>query len=61
MAQKHRYICASCGSSEIWRDAAAIWDNKSQSWELLEVYDDIGCNICSSSDIITVEIDNGTV
>lgn len=39
-------ICASCGSDDVWRDAYASWDKKTQQWVLADVYDHGFCSQC---------------
>ena len=32
-------VCGSCGSEDVWADANATWDVKTQQWTLLNVWD----------------------
>ena len=49
------YQCQQCGSTEILKDAYAMWDGTAQEWVLHSTYDDTVCNICGSKDIIELE------
>lgn len=40
--------CRHCGSGRISRDANACWDEESQSWSLLAVYDSQTCEQCGA-------------
>lgn len=52
-------VCATCGSSDVLKDAYAVWDNASQQWELNSTYDDTTCNNCERSCKLNW-IDSGT-
>ena len=47
---KHRIqiLCATCGSTDVSRDAWAQWDVAAQEWVLRSVYDHAHCNNCDS-------------
>ena len=40
------YVCKECRSMDVKRDAWAVWDIKTQAWELLSTYDTAYCNAC---------------
>ncbi len=44
--QSERPRCRSCGSTEILRDAYAIWDVDRQEWVLNSCYDLYRCENC---------------
>ena len=41
-----KMICAACGSEDVRRDADAVWNKKTQEWELCAVYDQATCEHC---------------
>lgn len=42
-------VCPSCGDREnVVRDAFASWNEETQEWELLSVYDSFSCNSCGA-------------
>jgi len=43
---KVEYICATCGSNHISRDAWADWDSATQQWVLGAVFDYAHCHRC---------------
>lgn len=43
---KIEFICATCGSDHVSRDAWASWDAISQSWVLGAVFDYAHCHQC---------------
>ncbi len=38
--------CAHCGSKDVRRDADACWNEATQTWELVAVYDNASCEQC---------------
>lgn len=42
----YTYVCANCGSKEVWVDATAVWSEAAQQWELLHTFDNSYCNDC---------------
>lgn len=40
--------CAACGSSDIMRDAWAVWDDATQTWVLGAVFDAAYCDACET-------------
>lgn len=40
------YVCNTCGSDEVSRDAWAEWDTKSQDWVLRVAFDYAHCHRC---------------
>lgn len=41
-------VCDRCGSSELVRDACAEWDDTTQQWALVGVYDSTTCQTCEA-------------
>ena len=39
-------ICDVCGSADLVKDAAAVWDRDRQEWSLLSTYDSTTCQRC---------------
>lgn len=49
MAEKPKrflYICSTCGTSDVLRDAWASWNPEAQTWELEQTFDNAYCNQC---------------
>jgi hypothetical protein len=46
MAKKIKIVCSNCGSEDVRRDADASWNEETQEWELLCVYDNATCEDC---------------
>jgi predicted RNA-binding Zn-ribbon protein involved in translation (DUF1610 family) len=44
--QRVEYVCPSCGSEEIVREAVVNWDATSQTWVVGTLYDDCICTQC---------------
>jgi hypothetical protein len=42
------FVCATCGSENVRRDAWAEWDTDSQQWELASIYDHAFCFACDA-------------
>lgn len=42
------YVCNTCGSDRVSRDAWAEWDVKSQDWVLRDAFDYAHCHRCDS-------------
>ena len=42
------YVCNTCGSDDVSRDAWAEWDVKSQDWVLRTAFDYAHCHRCDS-------------
>jgi DNA-directed RNA polymerase subunit RPC12/RpoP len=40
------YKCKHCGSHDVRRDADAVWNEITQEWELVSVYDNATCEDC---------------
>lgn len=49
------YQCEKCGSTEVLKDAFAMWDATAQEWVLHSVYDDMVCDHCGSHDIMETD------
>ena len=43
---RNNYVCSICGSENVRRDAWAIWNVETQSWELSTVFDAGFCDDC---------------
>jgi hypothetical protein len=41
-----KYVCSICRSENVRRDAWAVWDVETQSWELSTVFDAGFCDDC---------------
>ncbi|RIA46212.1 hypothetical protein DFR49_0745 [Hephaestia caeni] len=41
-------VCKRCGSTDLSRDASAVWDIDGQRWNLCGVYDSTTCQACTS-------------
>jgi DNA-directed RNA polymerase subunit RPC12/RpoP len=51
------YICSTCGSDDVSRDAAAEWSVAEQKWELKTEYDNATCERCGDETrLIEVEL-----
>jgi hypothetical protein len=47
MSDKVRMVCSHCGSEDVFTDAYARWDVKSQAWEIAQTFDKGAyCNHC---------------
>jgi len=45
-------VCADCGSTRVFCDAYAVWDQAKQDWDLHSVFpDDLICDDCRSDAI----------
>lgn len=38
--------CYRCGGTDVLKDAFAVWDVETQSWDLHSTYDHAVCNTC---------------
>jgi len=45
------YVCPSCGSRNIVKDAGATWDAATQEWKLSALYDNVDCGECGATQI----------
>ena len=52
-----KMICAACGSEDVRRDADAVWNKKTQEWELCAVYDNATCEECGGETRILESIE----
>lgn len=51
------YICRTCGSDDVSRDALAVWSVPEQKWELRTEFDNANCERCGcESKLIEVEL-----
>jgi len=41
------YVCSACGSSDVCRDATAVWSIEGKTWELQSVQDQAYCEDCN--------------
>lgn len=55
MNKKVRMKCSRCGSTRVVRDAAAVWNEKTQEWEMTTVFDHADCDECDSETTIIEE------
>ena len=39
-------VCDKCGSDDLVKDAAAVWDRETQAWSLASTYDATTCQVC---------------
>lgn len=46
MSDKVKMICSNCGSTNVWKDANARWNETTQKWELLNTFDNDYCEDC---------------
>lgn len=46
---KLRPKCTACGSSDVLKDAFAVWDEENQEWVLSSTYDNNFCSDCGTS------------
>lgn len=42
-------LCATCSSSDVKRDAWAVWDSENQEWILDNIFDAAFCESCEDS------------
>lgn len=47
-AQRVEPVCKRCGSTDLSRDASAIWDSDAQQWDLCAIYDSTTCEACTA-------------
>jgi hypothetical protein len=52
---KHKMICKTCGSENVFHDAWAAWDNDAQEWVLNEWFDMAFCQDCDGETTILKE------
>lgn len=51
------YICSTCGSDDVSRDALAEWSVPEQKWELKTEFDNANCERCGGETrLIEVEL-----
>lgn len=51
------FVCETCGSDEVSRDAWANWDTRSQQWVLGNVFDYAHCHGCDGETrLVEVEL-----
>lgn len=43
-----KYVCRTCGSDDVLRDAYAKWDIPAQEWVVHSLYDNNVCEVCGS-------------
>lgn len=44
--KKLQMLCKECGSTNVRRDAEAVWNVEKQDWELVAIYDNATCEDC---------------
>jgi hypothetical protein len=47
------YICSTCGSDDVSRDALAEWSVAEQKWELKTEFDNANCERCGCDTRLT--------
>ncbi len=52
--KREQYVCSHCGSTNIKKDAFAIWDAKEQKWILENVFDAAYCDDCDGETTLSV-------
>ena len=57
---RFNYVCSICGSENVRRDAWAVWNVETQSWELSTVFDAGFCDDCDGGARLD-EVEIGTV
>jgi hypothetical protein len=58
---RYKYICSTCGSANVRRDAWAAWDVPTQSWQLASVFDAGFCEDCDGEAVVSkVEVEEPT-
>lgn len=51
------YVCSTCGSDDVSRDALAVWSVVDQQWELRTELDNANCERCGGeTSLIEVEL-----
>lgn len=59
---KIQMVCKKCGSTDVRRDADALWSVERQQWELVGLYDAAFCESCQDTTNLTeVEIPEGQI
>jgi len=48
---KVRMVCTKCGSTEVRRNAEAVWNYDTQDWEMVVVFDYTTCENCGECSI----------
>lgn len=43
-----RKVCKTCGSERLTFEAALVWDDEMQNYEIANVYDDVFCLDCNN-------------
>lgn len=57
-SKKIHICCKHCGSKDVRRDADAAWNEETQQWELVTVYDNATCEKCGKeTTLIAIPID----
>lgn len=52
-ASRIQILCATCGSTDVSRDAWAKWDVGLQQWTMRDVYDHAYCHTCDHETRLT--------
>lgn len=60
--KKIKMVCSHCGSTDVRKDADAIWNVEKQEWELVAVYDNTTCEDCGGEcSLLEVEVEEEIV
>lgn len=62
LSKMKTFVCSNCGGKNVWRDATAKWNEKTQEWEMVTVHDNADCEDCQCETTLVekfVEDDNG--
>lgn len=46
MSKKVKMVCCTCGGENVQRQADAAWCVETQSWELVQTFDEAYCQDC---------------
>ena len=52
-----KYVCRTCSSEDVLRDAWASWDKATQSWVLANTFDHTYCESCGEGCLLKEVVD----
>jgi DNA-directed RNA polymerase subunit RPC12/RpoP len=56
---KYNYVCSTCGSENVLRDAWVAWNVERQKWELVSTFQAAFCEDCEGgASLDAIEIDH---
>lgn len=58
MESRLRMTCTVCGSTDVARDAWAVWDEELQTWHAGHIFDAAHCFACEGESNINEEVIN---